>query len=193
HPLPGWVWQPNSPGVWGQWLYQGCQYWVGQSSTVPTASTAAEALVLLLPGLVLCYPDGEAVPELVSTAGLPGVVREWAGVLGLALRGQTREPLAAGETWPEVAASVLDFLAGADDPVVTLTGGVRRGRSPLTLFLTGYLLGAYGGAGAFPSAAVVALLGDTAWRSLGTALVTRWAGGRVVQTPLAVAAVIGSR
>ncbi|MEN9217964.1 MAG: hypothetical protein Q6J33_03025 [Gloeomargarita sp. DG_2_bins_126] len=192
-PLPRWVWQPQPPGMWGEWLCQGCRYWVGQGVPVPTAGTAAAALVLVLPGLALCYPDGKRLAEVVATAGLPPVVRDWAAVLGLALQGQRGEPLADAEAWPELAASVADFLAGADDPLLTLTAAVRRGRSPLTLLLTGYLLGGYGGALAFPSAAVVAVVGDAGWRDLGTALLTRWAGGRVAPAPLAVAAAIGSR
>ncbi|APB33474.1 hypothetical protein GlitD10_1154 [Gloeomargarita lithophora Alchichica-D10] len=193
-PWPRWVWQPQTPGVWGQWLYQGCAYWVGRSSPVPRAGTVAEALVLVLPGLVLDYPRMEQVPAVVATAALPPVVGDWAMVLGLALQGQVGEPLADAETWPELADSVVDFQQGADDPLTTLTGGVRRGRSPLTLFLTGFLLGAYGGVRSLPAAAVVSLLNDRAWRTLGTALCARWAGVAAGQAPWAVTAVgLGSR
>ncbi len=192
-PWASWVWHPQTPAVWGQWLYQGCAYWVGRSSPVPPAHTVAEALVLVLPGLTLCYPQMERVPEVVRMAALPPVVTEWAMVLGQALQGQVGEPLADGSAWPDLAASVADFTLGADDPLTTLAGGVRQGRSPLALLLTGYLLGAYGGARAFPSAWVVSRLADTGWLSLGTELLSRWAGVRAGQAPWAVAPLSGSR
>lgn len=193
HPGASWVWQPQAPGVWGQWLSQGCAYWSGRSSQVPPAYTAAEALVLVLPGLSLCYPHMERVPEVVTMAELPPVVADWAMVLGQALQGRVGEPLADGSAWPDLAVSVTDFTLGADDPLTTLTWGVRQGRSPLALFLTGYLLGAYGGARVFPRAWVVSRLTDTDWRGLGTELLTRWAGVRAGHSPWAVAPVSGSR
>ncbi|WP_448380985.1 hypothetical protein [Gloeomargarita sp.] len=187
---PFWVWHPQAPGKWGQRLYQACAYWAGQLAAVSPAQTAAEALVLVLPGLLLGYPQGERMRELVATAQLPAVVAEWAGVLALALQGQVGEPLNSGDTWPEVALAVTDFIAGAADPSTTLTLGVRQGRSPLTLLLTGYLLGAYGGVRGFPSAWVVSCLQDTHWRTWGTALLTRWAGVRAGHFPWAVAPVV---
>jgi hypothetical protein len=148
--------------------------------------------VLVLPGLTLCYPQMERVTEVVATAGLPPVVGDWALVLGQALQGQVGEPLGDFSSWPDLAASVGDFALAPDDPVTTLTWGVRQGRSPLALFLTGYLLGVYGGARAFPSGWVVSRLAERDWLSLGTALFTRWAGVRQGQAPWAVTPVGGS-
>jgi hypothetical protein len=192
HSGSSWVWHPQAPGTWGQVLYQGCAYWAGRSSAIPPAQTAAEALVLVLPGLVLCYPQRERMRELVTTAQLPAVVAEWAGVLAWALQGQVGEPIADEETWPDVAVAVTDFIEGATDPSTTLTLGVKQGRSPLTLLLTGYLLGAYGGVRGFPSAWVVSRLQDTNWRAWGTELLTRWAGVRVGRFPWAVAPVVNA-
>ncbi|WAS05128.1 hypothetical protein LQF76_14110 [Gloeomargaritales cyanobacterium VI4D9] len=191
-PWDAWVWQPQKPGIWGQYLYQGCAYWGGRPVQVPPAQTVAEALVLVLPGLTLCYPQMERVTEVVVTAGLPSVVGDWALVLGQALQGQVGEPLADSTSWADLAVSVGDFTLAPDDPVTALTWGVRQGRSPLALFLTGYLLGAYGGARAFPSGWVVSRLADRDWLSLGTALFTRWAGVRQGQAPWAVAPITGS-
>lgn len=186
--LGAWLaWQRVGDTTWGVWFEQGCRYWTGQSTQAPVATMAGEALLLLLPGLLLGYSEPAKVAEMVLTAGLPEVVSAWAQVLHGALQGQRGDPLADRQTWPELAQSVADFQNDPDDPVTTLTLAHRQGRSALALGLTGWLLGAYGGATAFPAHWVVQLP-DTRWREMGTALLARWAGVRFGRGPWAVGA-----
>ncbi|MCS6781853.1 MAG: hypothetical protein RMI89_11815 [Gloeomargarita sp. SKYBB_i_bin120] len=179
------AWQLAGDLSWSRWLDWGCRYWTGQTTQAPVATVAEEALLLLLPGLLLSYPNQYA--EVVAAAGLPEVVQAWAIALDRALRGQVGEPLAETDSWPELAQSVADFHRAPDDPEVALTWANRQGRSAFTLGLTGWLLGAYGGATAFPAHWVVRLPA-THWRDWGTALLARWAGVRNGTGPWAVQA-----